>query len=249
MREIGLNGLLIDNCDQPGARIFGEEMNVGGAKEVGLQVEGLAHARVLLHDFNHGSSPLGVKVDGGSPAAQDKPAEAYVAIFSGASAANKLSYEVSHNGRLLARDIWYESGNKGECFAHLTDSGEFTLDGAMVALQADNANPIFNFDNFKGKISIIGACPGWDNPKNENQVLQLKGDGTEMKVLMIGMQLRHDGALWNTSPHAQLAFLHNRFVQYEVGSIPMPNQGSTTRPSCAACSPPRAPCTPKRLTP
>ena len=79
-----------------------------------------------------------------------------------------------------------KAGIPGECFARLTDSGEFTLDGAMVALQADEANPIFDFDNFHGKITIIGACPGWDNPKNENRVLQVKGDGAEMKLLFIG---------------------------------------------------------------
>ena len=59
VREIALDGLLITNCDQPGARIFGEEMNVGGAKEVGLLADGLEHARVLLHDFNHGIQPAG----------------------------------------------------------------------------------------------------------------------------------------------------------------------------------------------
>ncbi len=165
-------------------------------------------------------SPQGVKVVGSEP-----KTDSVVAIFSGASAGNKLNYEVSHNGRLLARDIWYESGYTGECFAHLTDNGEFTLDGAMVALMADEANPIFNFDNFHGKITVIGACPGWDNPKNENRVLQVKGDGAEMKVLLLGLQARHQSSFWNTSPHAQVAFLHNRYMKYEVGTIQEPDQG------------------------
>ncbi|MHB9133697.1 MAG: glycosyl hydrolase family 28-related protein [Armatimonadota bacterium] len=225
IREIAINGLLITQCDQPGARIYGDEVNVGGAKEVCLLSEGLDHARVLMHDLNHGMSKVGVRVIGGPLAAQGKPVEGIINIFSGASAGNKLSYEMLNGGRLLARDIWYESGYPGECFARMTDQGEFTLDGAMVALMANEANPIFDFNNFRGKITVIGACPGWDNPKNENRVLQVKGDGAGMKLLLLGMQARHPGAFWNTSPNAKVAFLNNRAAKHEVGTILEPNQG------------------------
>src|SRR5262245_9286464 len=103
------DGLVIENSDQPGARIFMEQANVTGAQQVGLLVDRLKYANVELHGLIHTDSDLGVKVIGPTDGSYEG---GRVAIFGGSSRNNKLSYEAAEGGRLLAQDIWYESGNQ-----------------------------------------------------------------------------------------------------------------------------------------
>ena len=91
LRDVRVNaaktadGILISNVDQKGARLYFEALQVNSAVEVGLHVDGLKEASVDLVDMGHGYTPsVSVKVTG-----------ARATIFSGASAGNALSYEVS----------------------------------------------------------------------------------------------------------------------------------------------------------
>ena len=68
------------------------------------------NADVDLYNINHGGNKLGVKVVGGPAAKAGKEPAGRVVIFSGSSSNNELSYAVENGGRLLVRDIWYESG-------------------------------------------------------------------------------------------------------------------------------------------
>lgn len=138
-------GIMIENCEQPGGRVFMEQVQVASTTEVGLQVEGVKRSRVELHDIGHSGARLAVRVH-----------RARVFIFSGASSNNHLSYEVTGDGELLARGIWYESGQYLG-FLRLTDSGNFTLHGAQVAVFGSEEVPAFQIDGFRGKVAIISA--------------------------------------------------------------------------------------------
>ncbi|HET6386085.1 MAG TPA: hypothetical protein VFJ58_22055, partial [Armatimonadota bacterium] len=59
---IGAVCIPVENCDQPGARIFAEQLNASGY-EYGFASEGLKNARVELHDQGH----KGIQVIGAGP--------------------------------------------------------------------------------------------------------------------------------------------------------------------------------------
>src|SRR6266542_1706792 len=105
------NGIVIENADQPGSRVYMQEVFVNGTTQNGLLVDGLDYTRVdlrgLIHQEASGSS---VKVVGGSSAASGLNLGGRTTLISGASASNVLSYEVTQGGRLAVRDVWYETG-------------------------------------------------------------------------------------------------------------------------------------------
>ena len=60
------DGIVVEKCDQPGGRVYLEQLNVDAAQRVGLMVDGVEVANVELHNMNHGGCDLGVKVRGGA---------------------------------------------------------------------------------------------------------------------------------------------------------------------------------------
>jgi len=120
-------GLLVENADQAGGRVFGEQLQSNGLG-YGLVVNGLRHTAVRLHDHGHN----GIQVVGAGAAET-----ATVALFCGASSRHPQQdpgihlYDLVKGGRLLVRDIWYEG--HAWSLLRLTDSGEFTYHCGFVA--------------------------------------------------------------------------------------------------------------------
>ena len=157
-------GILVENADQPGARIYGEQLNSSGY-EYGFVADSLKNAAVELHDDGHN----GIQVIGAGPGT--KP---WVALFAGASSRQSFQkagihlYDIQNEGRLFVRDIWYE----GEAWSlmNLTGSGEFAYHCGFVApypgfdparfadqpWEADLRKTVapLQFDGFKGKLSF-----------------------------------------------------------------------------------------------
>jgi hypothetical protein len=147
------NGILVENADQAGARIFMDQQLNTSATQNGILVDGLNSTPVELDDFQHaGVQGVGVSVIGGSARAGS-----HVDIFAGAASNNGLSYDVSNGGSLLVEDCWYE-GAKNQ-FVNLTDSGSFTLQGARVAPYGlvDRNSPPININGFSGNVAILST--------------------------------------------------------------------------------------------
>jgi hypothetical protein len=126
----GAVGILAENCDQPGGRVFGEQLNVSGF-EYGFVSHGLEHSQVELRDAGHN----GMQVVGGGPGT--KP---WGALFSGASSrlmnltgSGEFAY---HCGFVAPADP-----------NHLDKSVDWERDvrKSVAALQ---------FDGFKGKLAF-----------------------------------------------------------------------------------------------
>jgi len=179
------DALVIDECDQPGGRVFFDQVQVDGATEVGYLVSGVERAQVQLRDCGHSGNKIGVKVVGGPRLRQGQPAEGRVVILSGASSSNDLSYDIANGGRLLARDIWYETGNKPR-FLRLTDQGEFTLHGANVAHPRKRGEPGLEIDGFRGQASFLGVCFAQVGGDEGVPALVVKGESPQTKVLALG---------------------------------------------------------------
>jgi hypothetical protein len=225
LRDLSINGagiadgVVVENCDQPGSRIFMEQANVGGAKQVGFLADRMMNADVSLHDFNHAGCGVGVKVIG----TNEEP-EGRVVIFSGASSNNELSYDVTDGGKLLARDIWYESGEFPR-FMHLTGSGTLTLHGAEVAVASKEGIAPIEIDDFRGNVALITAILVGSEFKPATVLL--KGDGKDMNVLLLGVLYGiGNNYLVNESPNAKFALREPFMYTQGGGSEPIPDQGS-----------------------
>jgi len=206
------DGLVIDNCDQPGGRIFMDQANVTGAQEVGLLVDGVENANVDLYNINHGSCKLGIKVAGGPAAKSGKAFAGRVVIFSGASSNNDLSYAVENGGRLLVRDIWYESGQHPR-FMQCDNSGSFTLNGAMVATASKEGAPTLELNDFRGNLTFLTNIL---HSNSQAVPIVVQGQGANTNLLLLGVQMGiGDNYLTNNSPEAHVALLES--MQYTSG--------------------------------
>jgi hypothetical protein len=215
------DAVVLPQADQVGGRVFGEQVSVSGG-DAGLLVEGLARTAVLLHDFGHSDCRIGVKVVGPGEA-QTKRQTGRVIIFSGASSNNALSYDVSGGGWLLARDIWYESGQQ-PLFMRCTDSGTFTLDGANVAYPRSET-PGINVSDFRGRITFLG-CIFTDVSKTPGTfpAVVVCGEGKDTRVLLLGCHGNGE-YFTNQSPKARAARLAGVTYTGGGGAKPIADAG------------------------
>lgn len=132
------------------ARIVLDQTQVDGAGEAGYWIEAPGSQRIILRDVGHSGCSVGVRVEG-SPA-HGEP----VLLWSGASSNNTLSYDVKAGGRLLVRDIWYET-NTIPTFVHLSGRGEFLLTTATVAHPRKPGVPGTLVDRFQGRVAFLGV--------------------------------------------------------------------------------------------
>jgi hypothetical protein len=182
-----VDGILTDKCDQKRARIFGDQIDLSRSTQTGLSVEGLTNASVTLANLYHQENQTSLRVVGASAAPDYNPAQGQVSVFGGGSANNGISYDVRTGGKLLVRDIWYETSgsdtNKSPRFMVCTNSGWFTLHGAQVALaQTQSGVPVVQVSNFVGRISFITTQFTFTNT---NSAFSVNGHQTNTAVLLL----------------------------------------------------------------
>jgi hypothetical protein len=133
-------------------------------------------------------------------------------IFSGSSSNNELCYDVENGGRLLVRDIWYESGEFPR-FMQCRGAGSFTLNGAMIATAQKDGIPALQFDDFKGDLTFLTSIL---HSGSQSVPTIIKGPGADMNVLLLGVQLGiGSDYVTNTSPGARVGLLQS--MQYTQG--------------------------------
>jgi hypothetical protein len=219
------DGIVVEKCNQPGGRVYLEQLNVDAAERVGLMVDGVEQANVELHNMNHGGCNLGVKVRGGEGLSAGRGAPGRVAIFAGSSSNNRLSYEVTEGGRLLVQDIWYESGSQPR-FMRLSGAAELTLHGAIMAcaLSGNEAEPAIELDDFTGQLAFLNVQ--WSGGGDSMHLL-CRGESKGAKVLALGAQVGKNGPRFdNQSPQATLAVLEAMRFTDGGGATPIPDLGA-----------------------
>lgn len=192
--------IVVDGCDQPGARVFAEQLQSYGHGR-GLSVEGLDEAYVELRNHGHNSMSVG----GGPRLAKGESAPGYVALFCGASSrhthhAPDISlYAVENGGRLLVRDIWYEG--HAWSMLRLSGSGEFTHHSGLYApYSAGDKNfadlPFekelrqqtapMELNGFKGRVLLSQVQTTGAALADAQPFLSLKGESRETSLLLCG---------------------------------------------------------------
>ena len=204
-------GISIDGCDQPGARIFGEQV-----KSDGLLADRLDHARVELRDFYANYSEkqqIAVRVIGGPLKGSGQETGGRVNIFSGASGYGGSVYDLLNGGHLLVRDMYYEG--RPPRFMRLSGSGTFTLHSGRCHVDPV-ANPVIEFKDFHGQASLV-------NLELNNADVRITGGSGDTRVLGLGLASTLPDAFVNDSPSAQVALLGSRTGYNGVPQVSVPN--------------------------
>jgi hypothetical protein len=201
-----VDGLVIANSDQPGGRVYADQLDVYRSTQIGFFVEGLTNIAVALPDFYHDGNHVSVRVVGASGIPSYTPYAGQISIFGGASSGNDLTYDVSNGGKLLVRDMWYETSgtgtNKSPRFMVCTNSGWFTLSGAQVALAVSETNiPVVEVSNFVGRLSFLTTEFTFTNG-----TVSVDGNETNTAVLLLG-------TLNNTTPTINSAEAQTSLLQ------------------------------------
>jgi hypothetical protein len=226
LREFSVNGhynsadgIEVDNADQPGSRVFMEQLNLAWSN-TNLVVDGLDYTNVELHDFYHGAASTtgmtSVNVTGGPSAAQGLWRGGTTNIFAGASSGNYISYGVSNGAHVGVRDIWYDDGAGGAKIANITGTGTFSYAGAAVNIPT-TGQPAFSLNNFQGTAALVNFGTNGD--------IDITGNGGTGKVLGLGLLGPSATFFSNTSsPGATTEFLNGQTTA-GGGSSELPEQG------------------------
>ncbi len=215
------NGIVIENADQPGSRVYMQEVFVNGTTQNGLLVDGLDYTRVdlrgLIHQEASGSS---VKVVGGSSAASGLNLGGRTTLISGASASNVLSYEVTQGGRLAVKDVWYETGGTRPGYIKLTGNGAVTFEQSRVfTIPVNTTPPAIDIQNYNGKATFIGL--------DLEDTIRISGTSSG-SILGLGLMAHSPDYFFNNTA-ARAALVNSRWynkVPPNGGSLPVANKGS-----------------------
>jgi hypothetical protein len=153
----GVDGLVIDNANQPGGRIYGYEVSVGGLSadqghlaDAAFDISGLNQTAVDFDASGFGNSLTGVRVTGGP---------GHVQFLTGASTLSNRLFDVEAGGSLLATAYWYE-GDWPYVASLLdlpsTSSGSLAL--ASMFWTANSPYPLVQAQNFPGTLTILNSA-------------------------------------------------------------------------------------------
>ena len=126
---------------------------------------------------------------------------------------------MSSGGRLLVRDIWYESSSPGG-YVRLSGAGTFTVHGTRVALPALHTPAGVEMAGFHGSATFL------DTQFDDRIVTS--GDGMNSRLLILGLIAGvslPDFLLNNSSPAARTELLNSRDAIRGGSSVAVADQG------------------------
>jgi hypothetical protein len=196
----GVGGIVVTNADQPGGRIYANQLIAGGdtpspdAATSGVHVDGLESTDVALAGYGFAFAERGVVVRGGPARASGLPAAGQVTGLGGASNDSGLLYDVVDGGELVAGPAWYEAHRWTDPKKFdLRSSGSLTVFGLQLAVTKDPATPMVQLHGHRGTFTMLASLlSGGDGSGVAHQFL-LDGSGDGMRVLSMGNMVWADG--------------------------------------------------------
>lgn len=182
--------LLVANCDQPGGRIFADQLNVngparGGTNAAALRVNGLDRSDVLLRALQgSGNGGRWVEVLGGPDA---KRATHQASIFTGATGSAAGQYDVRRGGRLVVRGVYHERSSDTLNGLHLNDHGVLSIDATRFSYATSPTSPTVAADSFRG-LFTLATCMLMPVETKTSCRFEWRGDGSGMSVLALNNQ-------------------------------------------------------------
>jgi len=196
LRDFSVNAaqaraIVVERADQPGGRIFANELNASGPTEqthgrtTALRVNGLEQTNVLLRALQGSGNGGGwVEVIGGPHAAA---ARNQVSIFTGATSSAAGQYDVQHGGRLVSRGVYHEQSSAALSGLNLSGSGTLSIDATRFNYATSAASPTIAADNFRG-LFTLATCMLMPVGTKESCRIEMRGDGSGASVLALNDQ-------------------------------------------------------------
>ncbi len=184
------SGVLVEDCDQPGGRIFADQLNVPGAGSAakagaGLLVNGVEQAEVQLRCLQGGSnSEKWVQVAGGPRRKAGQPAPGQVSIFAGATGSTDAQYAVTDGGRLVVRSVYHEMSGNAPQGILLNDTGSLSVDATRFSYKTAADVPLIGIDGFRGNFALLTGLLLPVDSKHTARV-QIRGDGSRCNALVM----------------------------------------------------------------
>ena len=183
--------MMIEQTDQPGGRIFADQLNVNGPRNqehgrtAALRIAGLDQTNVLLRALQ-GSGNGGAWVDvlGGPRAAA---ATNQVSIFTGATGSAAGQYDVGRGGRLVVRGVYHERSSDSLNGLHLKDSGMLSIDATRFSYATSAQSPTVAVDDFRG-LFTLATCMLMPVETRRTCRFEIRGNGCHASVLALGNQ-------------------------------------------------------------
>lgn len=183
--------LRVENCDQPGGRIFTDQLlaNGPGAKNLddaaALRIHGLDRSDVLLRSLEgSGNGGRWVEVMGGS---ESERATNQISIFTGATGSAAGQYDVRRGGRLVVRSVYHERSSDSLNGLHLVDRGTLSIDATRFSYATSPASPTVAADQFHG-LFTLATCILMPVETKASCRFEMRGDGSGASVLALNNQ-------------------------------------------------------------
>lgn len=183
--------LVIEDADQPGGRIFADQLNVNGSRQkyqprtAALRINGLVQTDVQLRALQgSGNSGVWVEVIGGPNATRAKN---QISVFTGATGSAAGQYDVSRGGRLVVRGVYHERSSGSLNGLHLTDSGTLCIDATRFSYATSAQAATIGADNFRG-LFTLATCMLMPVETKETCRFELRGDGSNASILALNNQ-------------------------------------------------------------
>ena len=221
-------GILIQNADQVGARIFMQQPELTGASSACLFVNGLNNALVEVHDAGiAGGGNMGLQVVGGST-----PARAQTFIASGDGNACPIAFGVSGPANVVVQDFWWEINPNSyvATWSQVSGAASFMADSCHIYLgQNGPTAPCFVYQGFTG-LSTIMNCNIFEGSSTSSPANMTIDAASTGSVWQVGNGFASTTTAIANAGTAQTMFNLNRQNVNTVtnGSIPVPDIGTPT---------------------
>jgi hypothetical protein len=179
----GVDGIVIDNANQPGGRIYGYEVQANGSSAVaghlvdaGFDISGIDQTAVDFNASGFSNFQTGVRVTGDP---------GHIQFLTGASTLGNRLFDVQDGGALLATAYWYEGDWSSA--ASLIDlpsesAGSLSLAAMFWAVKSQYAT--VQAQGFSGELTILSSAL---NPyPSSSPFLSVTGDGSQTNILSAG---------------------------------------------------------------
>ena len=188
----GADALVVENADQPGGRIYCDQVLCAGNDaskrcDIAILVDGVEISDVTYLNAGWGEfTGTGVLVRGGPVLKAGGSTHGQVSLLLGALGNNEYRLiDVRDGGRVLACGFRDETPRPGALIDLGRDSsGSISVIGMSWAATPSTTKPFINVDGFRGTLAYVGNYIGSGYEENDGSFfIRIAGDGTHSRVL------------------------------------------------------------------
>ncbi|HWY11526.1 MAG TPA: glycosyl hydrolase family 28-related protein [Bacteroidia bacterium] len=184
---IGPEALVIENADQIGGRIYGNQFSAGGPQwtqscDIGMYSDGIENSDITMACFYPGYGTNGmVKAKGGPVLSSGGNTNGQISLLGGATGDSQNLFNVSNGGRISAEGMWNEGDwARTSGLLNLSNTvGKVSVACMSWNLLTNSVYPMVNATNFSGSLTLV-----LNHFNNAPQAyVPLTGSGSNLSVL------------------------------------------------------------------